>query len=233
MFKKQHAVLFVRALSISRRNLAETGSYFRLFPQNFPHGGPPHDSFLINDRALRREYKGLQSESHPDKLIGASGFGGNVSGAGAGVDTTELSTLINRAYGSIKNPYIRLSHLIQLYHPDHIDITQDEVSKDLIAKFQSASPEVSLDYKNMLMTVLEAHESLEMATLEADLEEISTENDARILQCEQKIQDLLQDQWPIQQWNTLIMEAIRLKYWINIENAIRDWEPGKPVHLTH
>ena len=31
----------------------------------------------------------------------------------------------------------------------------------------------------------------------------------------------------------LIMEAIRLKYWVNIANACKEWEPGKPVHLTH
>lgn len=204
-------------------------SYFKLFPKNFPHGGPPQDSFIVNERSLRREYKALQSESHPDKLIGSVNLSDTINKQQSG----DLSTLINRAYGCLKNPYTRICHIIKLYHPDHLDVSKDDVAKELISKFQSNSSDVSFKYKDMLMTVLEAHEALELANLEEDLDDLLTENEARIGAAEEKINDILQNQWPIECWDTLIMDAIKLKYWVNIRNGLKDWEPGKPVHLTH
>lgn len=46
-------------------------------------------------------------------------------------------------------------------------------------------------------------------------------------------QKLIRNDWPIKDWDPTIMEAIRLKYWVNIQNGIKEWEQGKPVHLTH
>lgn len=229
MWLKQSVKLGVNGLKLSRTYSTQVQSYFKLFPKNFPGGGPPPDSFIVNERTLRREYKGLQSESHPDKLIGSV----NLSDAINKEQSGDLSTLINRAYGCLKNPYTRVCHVIKLHHPDHLDVTKDEVAKDLIAQFQANSSEVSFKYKDMLMTVLEAHEALELANLEEDLEELLAENEARIDESEEKINDILHNQWPLESWDELIMQAIQLKYWVNIENALKDWEPGKPVHLTH
>lgn len=192
---------------------------FSLYPKNFPEGGPPHDSFVVNDRSLRREYKQLQLVAHPDKQ------------SLAGDD--EQSTQINKSYRILSNPYTRLCHCIQLHHPDHVDISDDAVAKDLIAKYQNKSPENSMQYKEMLMTVLDAHELLELADTEQDLEELETENDIRIGDSEDTINAIIKRQWPPADWDELMMEAIKLKYWVNIQNACKEWEPGKPVHLTH
>lgn len=199
-------------------------SFFELFPKSFPNGGPPGDSFIISPKPLRREYRQLQSENHPDVLIGSS----LLTTADA-----SFSTMINKAYTVLLNPYSRIAHVIQLHHPDHIDVTQDDVSREFISQFQKSSPEASMEYKDTLMTVLEAHESLEMATLETELEELKADNDVRLQESQETIQNMIQQQWPISDWNLLIMEAIRVKYWVNIQNGIKEWEPGKPVHLTH
>ncbi|ODV79667.1 uncharacterized protein CANTADRAFT_89309 [Suhomyces tanzawaensis NRRL Y-17324] len=203
-------------------------SFFQLFPKTFPEGGPPQDSFMTSPKALRREYRVLQSENHPDILIGSSAL----NKAGSSGDAS-FSSIINRAYTTLRNPYSRIAHLIQLYHPQELDITQDDTAKELIAKFQSQSPESSLEYKEMLLMVLEAHESLEMAEQESELEDLSAENDERIKESEKTIDAIIQNHWPITDWDALMMEAIRLKYWVNIQNGIKEWEPGKPVHLTH
>lgn len=203
-------------------------SFFDLFPATFPAGGPPKDSFLVNDRQLRREYRLLQSENHPDIVIGSAALNKAKELDGA---ENVFSSLINKGYTTIRNPYTRIAHFIELHHPDHLDITQDDVAKSLIANFQSSSNESSLEYKEMLMMVLEAHESLELATNENDLDDLSDENDARIEQSAERIELLLKKQ-PLN-WDNLMMEAIRLKYWVNIQNGIKEWEPGKPVHLTH
>lgn len=194
-------------------------SLFQLFPNTFSQGGPPKDPFLIPTRSLRREFRSLQSEHHPD-ILGASG---NAS--------DNFSSILNKAYSTISNPYTRVCHVIELHHPEHIDITQDEVSKHLIAKFQSDSDANSLEYKDMLMVVLEAHEALEFANDEGELEPLEEENQGRIDSCEEVIDSLLKQQ--SLDWDKIMLEAIRLKYWVNIQNAIKEWEPGKPVHLTH
>ena len=200
-------------------------SYFDLFPQTFPDHGPPNESFMINTRRLRREYRGLQSEHHPDVVIGSAALS-KLTDGGKGDD--KFSSLLNKAYATISNPYSRIAHLIEVNHADHLDITQDDVSKKLIADFQSSSGESALEYKNMLMMVLEAHESLEFATQDLDL---SAENDERIDQSEEAIEKLLRAKQL--NWDSIMMEAVRLKYWINIQKGIKDWEPGKPVNITH
>lgn len=209
-----------------RTYAARVSNYFEMFPKCFPAGGPPKDQFTINLRQLRREYRNLQSEHHPDIVMGSAALSSELA-----PHSDDTSALINRAYTTIRNPYARVAYVIQLQHPDHIDITRDEVLKQLISEFQSNSAEYSAEYKMLLMTVLEAHESLELANTEADLETLSSENEERIEDSQQKIEQLLGHDPVV--WNDVIMEAIRLKYWVNIANGIKEWEPGKPVHLTH
>lgn len=193
-------------------------NYFHLYPKNFPQGGPPKDLFVVNERGLRREYKLLQLKAHPDKQ--------------QNTQNDEQLTMINRSYQTLNNPYTRLCHLIQVYHPEHIDIADDRVVKQMIGRFEKEKAESIGEYKEMLMTVLEEHERLEMALSEADVDELNQENEDRIGEAEEKIEHQLAE-WPPALWDELIMEAIRLKYWVNIANACKEWEPGKPVHLTH
>lgn len=210
-------------------------SYFDLLPQTFPDGAPPDGSFFVDMKSLRREFRRLQSENHPDIVLGSSILNStkdnSTKDGPVSASEDRFSALLNRAYSTLRNPYARIAHIVELNHPDHPDITSDEVAKGLIAQLQSALAESSEQYKDMLMNVLDAHELLELATLEADLDALSEENDARIEAGEKKIDALLKQQ-PLQ-WEPVMMEAIKLKYWVNIQQAIRDWEPGKPVHLTH
>ncbi|OBA24126.1 hypothetical protein METBIDRAFT_37876 [Metschnikowia bicuspidata var. bicuspidata NRRL YB-4993] len=201
---------------------------FRLFPKLFPAGGPPKDPFQVNLRLLRREYRALQGQNHPDVVMGAAGFGPNTT---AGSVNDGASSAINHAYATLRNPYTRAAYIVELQHPEKLDITKDDVLKQFIANVQAASQEHSLDYKALLMTVLEAHEALESATSEADLAALEEENTARIEQSEQSLDALLK-QTPVP-WEAFIIETIELKYWVNIANGIKDWEPGKPVLLTH
>lgn len=211
--------------SVLRLYSTNTKSFFDLFPKSFPAGGPPADPFTVNLRQLRREYRSLQSEHHPDIVMGSSALLESKTAE----DNT--SAVINKAYSTLRNPYTRAAYVVELQHPEHLDITQDEVAKQLISKFETGSEDYLLDYKMLLMTVLEAHEAMEMATTEADLEVLSQENDERIEETERKLEHLL-SQKPIQ-WDAVLIESIRMKYWVNIANGIKGWEPGKPVLLTH
>lgn len=218
---------FGRSSALRLARWASSGpetNFFRYFPKTFPAGGPPKDLFLVNARTLRKEFRALQSQNHPDILQGASSFSEN-----QGID--EASSHINRAYSMVKNPYLRAAHIIEILHPEHFDISKDETSKELIQKLKADSALDSFNYEHLLMTVLEAHESLEMATKESDLEALQDENNTRIEESENKIADLLKSSQI--EWSCVIAEAIKLKYWANIDNGIREWEQGKPVLLTH
>lgn len=216
-----------RTLGWCRLYSTTVKSYFDLFPQTFPDHGPPNESFMINSRRLRREFRTLQSEHHPDIVIGSSALSKKAGNNG----DDGFSSLLNKAYATISNPYSRVAHLIEVNHPENLDITQDDVSKKLIADFQSSSTARSLEYKEMLMMVMEAHEQLELATQDLDLDALSAENDERIHASEEAIDQLLQAK-PVD-WDDVQMEAVRLKYWINIQKGIKDWEPDKPVNITH
>lgn len=217
------------ARTFLRRYSNAPKSYFDFFPKSFPHGGPPRDLFSVNARTLRREFRNLQSEHHPDVAIRSrSESAENWSGA----ETDDnLSALINKAYTTLRNPYTRAAYILQEHHPDHLDIAQDDVAKETISRLQELSPEYSVEYKQLLLTVLEVHEALEMAASEADLEVLEAENESRIQETSDCIETLLQEN-PIR-WEAVVIEAIRMKYWVNIANGIKEWEPGKPVHLTH
>ncbi|GEQ70066.1 hypothetical protein JCM33374_g3742 [Metschnikowia sp. JCM 33374] len=230
MFRANLRVLYgvnigARAL---RRYTTAPESHFHLFPKSFPSGGPPKDSFVTNLRSLRREYRALQSEHHPDVVMGSSVLSESTTGTCA---NDGASSAINEAYSTLRNPYTRAAYVIRLQHPDHVDITQDDVSKSFIAGLQNSSKEQSLNYKTLLMTVLEAHEALESAASEEDLSALEEENTSRIRQSEQDLDALLAAS-PVS-WEDFIIETIKLKYWVNIANGIKDWEPGKPVLLTH
>lgn len=221
MFRKS-ALLPAKLL---RTYATHVKNYFDLFPKSFPSGGPPKDPFSVNLRQLRREYRNLQSEHHPDIVMGSSAFADSSS------PKDNTSANINKAYSTLRNPYTRAAYFIQLHHPEHIDITKDEVAKQLISKFETESKDYQLDYKELLMTVLEAHEALELALSETDLEMLTQENENRMQETEAKLEELLsQDPIP---WDAVLIESIRMKYWVNIANGIKDWEPGKPVLLTH
>ncbi|KAG7663413.1 JAC1 [[Candida] subhashii] len=228
----QRLIRYPSQLSLLRRyttnGVRPITSYFQLFPKSFPNGGPPKDSFLINPRQLRREYRELQSENHPDVLIGSSFLSDNRTNDSS---KNDFSSVINRGYVTLKNPYTRIAHYIKLNHPDHLDITQDDVSKRIISEHQNKSMEDSLEYKNILMEVLEAHEQLELANSESEFEGLEIENNSRIENSENLIEQVIQEGGS--NWDELMMLGIQLKYWVNIQNAIKEWEPGKPVHLTH
>ena len=107
--------MITRLIGIAKSGIYRTyltASFYELFPKTF-HMVAPQDSFIVNDKSLRREYRSLQSESHPD----------------ISSDTIKSSN-INRAYTTLKNPYTRIAHFIHLKLPNHVNITDDAVAKN-------------------------------------------------------------------------------------------------------
>ncbi|KAK3311116.1 HSCB C-terminal oligomerization domain-containing protein [Chaetomium strumarium] len=203
-------------------------TYYALFPETLPNGPPPRGKFHIDVRALRREFLRLQAASHPDfhhaaasssspssrQQVGSSSSSNNSKSA-ARIRAEATSALINAAYKTLSSPLLRAQYLLREQHG--VDLEGDEAGAQ-------AAPDPEL-----LMTVLEAREAIEEAEREEDLEEVRAANEERIRESEARLGEAL-EAGDVQSAKE---EAVRLRYWVNIREGVRNWERGKPVVLQH
>lgn len=187
---------FARLLSTK-----STKNLFQLFPKTCPSQPPV---FTVDKRSLRKEFRTLQQQLHPDSNVETVNY-----------DDAQ-SSLLNKAYNTLKSPLLRAQHLLELQAG--IDLSADGVSQ-----------EYSSQDKTLLFEILEIHEQLESAESEEEIESLKMENNKRIMENEELLNDLFQKH----EYQQAALETIKLKYWTNIDNAIKNWEPGKPVNLTH
>lgn len=162
--------------------------------------------FQIDPKSLRKEYRSLQQQLHPDS---------NISHDDSLKYDDSKSSLLNKGYSTLKSSLLRSQHILEL---NGIDLSKDEVSK-----------KYSLKDGELLFEILDIHENLENVNNEQELEPVKLENDERIAKSEAILNDLFNKQ----DYETAAVETIRLRYWWNIDNAIKNWEPGKPINLTH
>lgn len=88
---------------------------------------------------------------------------------------------------------------------------------------------MKLDDQALLMEVLGAREEIEEAETEDDLSPLRTVNDERI----QGSLRTLEYAFSGDDLETAKVEAVRLRYWVNIKESLDAWEKGKPVVLVH
>lgn len=194
------SLIFKRFLSSRPQSIT---NFFTLFPKTTNS----KIFFKIDPKSLRKEYRSLQQQLHPDSNISHD-------------DTIpkyddSQSSLLNKAYSTLKSSLLRSQHILAL---NGIDLSKDEVSK-----------EYSLKDRELLFEILDIHENLENVNNENELEPVKQENDERI----EKSEDTLNELFNNKDYENAAVETIRLRYWWNIDNAIKNWEPGKPINLTH
>lgn len=123
-----------------------------------------------------------------------------------------LSARISEAYKTLSDPLLRTQYLLSLRG---IDVAEDETAK--------------VEDQELLMQVLESQEEIESAESEKDLEPLKETNDERLEQCVRTLEKAFEGD----DIETAKREAVRLRYWTNIRDGIRDFEPGKEVRLVH
>ncbi|KAF6220100.1 hypothetical protein HO133_003231 [Letharia lupina] len=122
------------------------------------------------------------------------------------------SALINEAYRTLQNPLPRAQYLLSLRG---IDVAEDETAK--------------VEDPDLLMEVLEVREAIEGAGQESELEGMKARNDARMVESE----GILDEAFQSDDTEMAKAEAVKLRYWTNIKEALDAWEKGKPVVLVH
>ncbi|KXT04634.1 hypothetical protein AC578_2097 [Pseudocercospora eumusae] len=122
-----------------------------------------------------------------------------------------LSMRINEAYKTLQSPLRRAQYLLS---QQGIDV-EDETAK--------------LDDSSLLMEVMEAREAVEEVEDEEQLNEIRAENNGRIEESVRVLEDAFRDN----EFEKAAQEAIRLRYWVNIEESIQGWEKGNGGGILH
>ncbi|PHH51060.1 J-type co-chaperone jac1, mitochondrial [Ceratocystis fimbriata CBS 114723] len=176
-------------------------THYDIFPETLPQGPPPHGHFPVDVRALRREFLRLQAQAHPD-----------LHPAKDKVRAQSMSALINTAFKTLSNPLLRAQYLLGLRG---INPGEDEQAR--------------VDDPALLMTVMEAHEQIQEAKMEADLKSLNEENEERIKVSE----NILEKAFKEDAIQAAVEESVRLRYWVNIRDSIHNWEPGKPGTVQH
>jgi len=150
-------------------------------------------AFDLDPRELRNRFLRLQRACHPD----AWGSKGEVERQRA----ADQSSLLNMAYKTLQSPLSRAQYLLELNGYDTLETDSlDEASSAL------------------LLEVLETREALESAASQQELEQLRTENDARVEETVEELAGLLGEE----RWGEAREAAVRLRYWVGIEDAVKE-----------
>ncbi|KAG0672590.1 hypothetical protein C6P45_000021 [Maudiozyma exigua] len=145
----------IRSSAVFQRRLLS--NYFELFPKTFTDKKPV---WLVDQVKLRKEYRSLQAQFHPDVVKNES--------------NEDQSSLLNKAYHILKSPLTRSQYLIKVL--DDIDLTNDKVKKQIT----NSDPE-------LLMKIIDIHEELSECTEEGEVRTIEKENKSRMKDIEAQL----------------------------------------------
>ncbi|KAF9166631.1 hypothetical protein DFQ26_007328 [Actinomortierella ambigua] len=165
-------------------------------------GMPPEPNFDVDVKDLRIKFFKIQQLIHPDS------YSQNTNGDQA--HAQQQSTFTNKAYACLKEPLSRANYILEL---KGVGVQEAE----------------SLENPELLMEVMEARELLEEAETEAEVDQLKSQNDARIEETTQGLSKAFKEE----DLATAKKLAIQLQYWIRIQNVIRDWAAGKPIVADH
>lgn len=77
------------------------------------------------------------------------------------------------------------------------------------------------------MEVLELREAIEEAQVQEDVDAIKRENEDRIGESVKVLEQAFEED----DIDTARKEAVKLRYWVNVEETLHAWEEGKPAPL--
>ncbi|KAA8642255.1 hypothetical protein EYZ11_006672 [Aspergillus tanneri] len=185
-------------------------NHYTIFPKTLPGGPPPGSPFDITLGDLRREFLQLQGISHPDKYPPGQ----------AKQRAEAFSRLINEAYRTLADPLLRAQYLLREMHG--IDVTAED-----------GATKHALDAQT-LMEVMEVQETIEEVSGDADAEakiaQLKTDNTVRVTDGVRQLAAAF-DSGDIEMARR---ECVRLKFWYNVGEALKEWEPGMTeLRLVH
>lgn len=207
-------------------------TYYSLFPKTFPNGPPPNSPFKLDNSIksqLKQEYLKIQATTHPDTV------GPNASAA-THREAEDQSAKYSIAYRTLLSPLRRAQHLIAC-RTGALDPLSEESGRrqanggdpeDLSSHQQQNQPDVNdsagID-EDFLMEVLMAREAAEEATSAEELRALIEENNARIRETEDLLQDAFCNYTGDKEEEGLrraIELTRKLSYWEGIDRQLQE-----------
>lgn len=211
--------------------LYQTQTYYSLFPKTFPNGPPPDSPFKL-DRTLKsqlkQEYLKIQALTHPDTV------GPNAS-AETQREAENQSAKYSIAYRTLLSPLRRAQHLIACRTGAQDPLSEESGRRQAnagdtedLSSQQQQQPDVNdsagID-EDFLMDVLMARESSEEATSAEELHALIEENNARIKETEELLQEAFCN-YKGDQAEEGLRKAIeltrKLSYWEGIDRQLQE-----------
>ncbi|SCV00572.1 LANO_0F07558g1_1 [Lachancea nothofagi CBS 11611] len=143
-------------LRLTTRRLYSSRNLFKTFPQTLVGA---KWAWNVDLRSLRKEYRGLQAQEHPD--------------TNANTDSSRSSEL-NHAYQTLRQPLLRAQHILKTQAG--MDLNDEHVAQ-----------RIAQQDPVLLMRVLDVHEELENLASEDDVKKVSLENQERLRDLEQRL----------------------------------------------
>ncbi|WFD18275.1 molecular chaperone [Malassezia caprae] len=193
------------------QQLSPSVDYYELL--GMPFDSVPKQGWQVDQGTLKSQWRRTMALSHPDRLVHKPSHEQEIG--------AQQSALLNKAYETLRQPLTRVLYLVRI-----------EDLQQLERQGIEAIPEgTSMADPSLLMEVMELQEALADAEDEAAVEQVHEANQEHMQdvlgQLDQVFADIPLDTQRVQAL------AMQLRYWTNIDKAVREWQPGKRPELQH
>lgn len=165
----------------------------------------PANGWRVDQNDLKAKWRRTMAVLHPDKLVHKSP---EEQERGA-----QESAIVNKAYETLKSPLLRALYLLE----------RNGV--------ESVEEGMSVENAELLMEVMELQEGLQDAEDRETVEQVGAANDQHLQSVLGKLDKAFAA--PSLDLDNIRQLAVELRYWTNIDKAVREWQPGQRVELHH
>ena len=192
-----------------------------------PYNTVPANGWRIDQRELKALWRRTMAIAHPDRLVNKDQ---DEQQLGA-----QQSAIVNKAYETLDQPLSRALYLVRIMNVCAcvmIPLTYVDVDPQLQrAGVESVEEGMSVEDPSLLMEVMELQETLQDAEDQATVDQVGAAN-------QEHLRDVLHEldaafAAPHTDTDRIRQLAVQLRYWTNIEKAVREWQPGQRVELHH
>jgi len=178
-----------------------------------PWDSVPKQGWQVDQGTLKSLWRRTMALSHPDRLVHKPDHEQEIG--------AHQSAIVNKAYETLQQPLTRVLYLVCI---DNLQQLERQGVEGVPEGTSMADP-------SLLMEVMELQEALEEAEDEAAVEQVHEANQEHM----QNVLTQLDQAFAHAPLDTQRVQALamQLRYWTNIDKAIREWQPGKRPELQH
>ena len=170
-----------------------------------PFDTVPANGWRIDMLELKNLWRKTMAISHPDRLVHKVHDEQEIG--------SQQSAIVNKAYETLSSPLQRALYLLQR------------------SGVESIEEGMAVEDPSLLMEVMELQEALQDAENQEAVDQVGATNQMHIDRVLDALNKAFSDAHP--NTNRIRQLAVELRYWTNIDKAVREWQPGQRVELHH